>query len=139
MEVQMPTLSNEIAIAASADDVWGILGDLRATPEWIPGVVEAEVSGRDRFCRTADGGEIRERITDRSDEQRSFSYEQRRVPLPISGSKGTLRVVEDGDGSRVEWEAEFEAPAEVAAMVDGYYRQTLEALKLRVETGARPG
>lgn len=135
----MPSLRNEIAVAASADDVWTILGDLRATPEWIPGVVEAEVDGADRLCRTVDGGEIRERITARSDEARSLSYEQTAVPLPMSGSRGTLRVVGNGAGSLVTWEAEFEAPDEVAAMVDGYYRKTLEALKRRVEAGERPG
>jgi carbon monoxide dehydrogenase subunit G len=134
----MPSLRNEIAIAAPADDVWRILGDLAATAEWIPGVVEAEVDGDARVCRTADGSEIRERITARSDEERSFSYEQSQVPLPISGSRGTLSVVERGPGSTVAWEAEFEAPEEVAALVDGYYRQTLEALKRRVETGERP-
>jgi carbon monoxide dehydrogenase subunit G len=135
----MPSLRNEIAIAAPADDVWRILGDLAATPEWIPGVVEAKVDGFDRVCRTVEGGEIHERITSRSDAERSLSYEQSRVPLPISGSRGTLRVDDNGDGSRVAWEAEFDAPDEVAAMVDGYYRQTLEALKRRVETGERPG
>ena len=135
----MPTLRNEIAIAAPADEVWRILGDLTATPEWIPGVVEANVEGDERICRTADGAEIHERITARSDETRSFSYEQSRVPMPISGSRGTLGVVENRTGSRVTWDAEFEAPEQVAAMVDGYYRQTLEALKRRVETGERPG
>jgi carbon monoxide dehydrogenase subunit G len=135
----MPSLRNEIAVAAPADDVWRILGDLRATPEWIPGVVEAEVTGDERLCLTVDGGEIRERITARSDEALSFSYEQTAVPLPISGSRGTLRVAENGAGSLVTWEAEFEAPDEVAAMVDGYYRETLEALKRRVETGPRAG
>ena len=135
----MPSLRNEIAIAAPADDVWRILGDLTATPEWIPGVVEANVDGDVRVCRTADGAEIHERITARSDEARSFSYEQSRVPMPISGSRGTLSVADSGGGSRVTWEAEFEAPEQVATMVDGYYRQTLEALKRRVETGERPG
>jgi carbon monoxide dehydrogenase subunit G len=135
----MPSLRNEIAVAAPADEVWRILGDLRATPEWIPGVVEAEVDGAERLCRTVDGGEIRERITARSDEERSLSYEQTEVPLPISGSRGTLHVAENGAGSLVTWQAEFEAADAVASMVDGYYRETLEALKRRVETGSRPG
>ena len=36
------------------------------------------------------------------------------------------------------WEAEFDAPDEVAAMVDGFYKQTLESLKRRVENGETP-
>ena len=134
----MPTLHNEIAISAGADEVWRILGDLEATPEWIPGVVSADVTGERRVCRTADGGEIEERILESSSEARTLRYEQLRVPLPIAGSRGTLRAVANGTGTRVEWEAEFEAPDEVAALVDGYYKQTLEALKRRVEAGERP-
>jgi carbon monoxide dehydrogenase subunit G len=134
----MPRLHNSIAIDAAPDEVWSVLGDLAATPEWIPGVVSAEVNGSDRLCRTADGNEIRERIVDFSAEDRALSYEQSKVPLPIERSRGTLRVVPDGAGAQVEWKAEFDAPDEVAAMVDGYYRQTLEALRRRVETGETP-
>ena len=134
----MPKLHNQIRIDADAADVWAIVGDLAATPEWIPGIVAASVDGPLRVCRTADGNEIRETITELSDDSRTLSYEQSQVPLPISGSHGTMRVRANGNGSVVEWEAEFEAPDEVAAMVDGYYRQTLEALRRRVERGETP-
>jgi carbon monoxide dehydrogenase subunit G len=134
----MPRLNNSIAIDAAPDEVWSVLGDLSATPEWIPGVVTAEVIGDERLCRTADGNEIRERIVDYSTEARTLSYEQSHVPLPIERSRGTLRVVADGTRAQVEWEADFDADEEVAMMVDGYYRQTLEALRRRVETGETP-
>jgi hypothetical protein len=133
-EVSMPRLQNETGIAATPDEVWRVVGDLEATPEWIPGIVEAKVDGDERVCRTADGQEIRERVG-RSDEERTVSYEQSVVPLPIANSRGTLRVLANGGGAKVEWEAEFDAPDEVAAMVDGYYKQTLEALRRRVENG----
>jgi carbon monoxide dehydrogenase subunit G len=133
----MPRLRNEIEIEAGADEVWSLVADLTATPEWIPGIVEARVEGDGRVCRTADGQEIHERVTT-SDDDRTLTYEQSRVPLPIEGSRGTIHVVDDGKGSRVEWEAEFDAPDEVAAMVDGYYKQTLESLRERLRSsGAR--
>jgi carbon monoxide dehydrogenase subunit G len=122
----MARLRNEIEIDAAADEVWGLVGDLEATPQWIPGIVEARVEGDQRVCRTADGQEIHERVTTSG---RTLTYEQSRVPLPIEGSRGTIRVVGNGSRSRVEWDAEFEAPDEVAAMVDGYYKQTLESLR----------
>jgi carbon monoxide dehydrogenase subunit G len=131
----MPRLRNEIELDAGADEVWGLVRDLEATPEWIPGIVEARVDGETRICRTADGNEIHERVAT-SDADRTLTYEQSRVPLPIEGSRGTIRVVGDGSGSRVEWEAEFEAPDEVAAMVDGYYKQTLESLRARLRSSA---
>jgi carbon monoxide dehydrogenase subunit G len=138
MEVVMPRLHNEIEIEAGADEVWSLVGDLEATPEWIPGIVEARVEGDARVCRTADGHEIHERVTT-SGADRTLTYAQSRVPLPIERSHGSIRVVGDDTRSRVEWEAEFEAPDEVAAMVDGYYKQTLESLRDRVRSsGARP-
>lgn len=130
----MPRLRNEIEIDAGADEVWGLVGDLEATPQWIPGILEARVEGGTRVCRTADGHEIHERVAT-ADAERTMTYEQSMVPLPIEGSRGTMRVVGEGARSRVEWEAEFEAPDDVAAMVDGYYKQTLESLKARVEGG----
>jgi carbon monoxide dehydrogenase subunit G len=131
----MTRLKNQIRIDASPGDVWQVLGDLAATSEWIPGVVDASVEDDRRVCRTADGAEIHERISDYSAAQRTFSYEQSVVPLPISGSRGTMRVLADGDGARVEWDAQFEAGEDVAEMVDGYYKQTLESLRERVERG----
>jgi carbon monoxide dehydrogenase subunit G len=134
----MPKLHNSIHIAATADEVWAVVGDLARTTEWIPGIVSVDVEGELRVCRTADGDEINERVFDYSAEDRMWRYEQNRVPLPIEASRGRLRVIPDGRGARVEWEAEFDSSGEVAAMVDGYYKQTLEALRRRVETGERP-
>jgi carbon monoxide dehydrogenase subunit G len=131
----MPRLVNSIELEAGADEVWGLIGDLEATPEWIPGIVEARVEGENRVCRTADGQEIHERVTTSG---RTLTYEQTRVPLPIEHSRGTIRVVGNGTGSRVEWEAEFDAPNEVAAMVDGYYKQTLDSLRDRLRSSAAP-
>jgi uncharacterized protein YndB with AHSA1/START domain len=142
MEVEMPTLHYEIRIDAPAAAVWAVLGDLASTPEWIPGVVEASVDDGRRVCRTADGQEIREQIVDYSEEGRSWGYEQSQVPLPITGSHGTVQVHDEGDGARVAWEARFEVvdPAkegQLVPMIEGYYKQTLESLRNRVE-GGRP-
>jgi mxaD protein len=137
-EAAMPRLHNSILIKATPDEVWAVVGDLQATPQWIPGITSVDVDGELRVCQTADGNEIRERIFDYSAEGRTWSYEQSQVPLPIETSRGTMRVVPNGSGAKVEWEAEFEAPDEVAAMVDGYYKQTLETLRRRVETGETP-
>jgi carbon monoxide dehydrogenase subunit G len=134
----MPRLHNSIRIDSTPEEVWAVVGKLHATPEWIPGITSADVQGETRVCMTADGGEIRERIFDYSAEGRTWSYEQSRVPLPIQGSRGTVRVLPNGSGAIVEWVAEFEAPDEVATMVDSFYKQTLETLRRRVETGETP-
>ena len=59
----MPRLHNSIAIDAAPDEVWSVLGDLAATPEWIPGVVSAEVNGERPSL--PDGGRRRDQGADR--------------------------------------------------------------------------
>ena len=54
-----------------------------------------------------------------------------------------MRVRQVGDGAEVLWHAEFEpvdpmGATELGAMVDGYYKQTLENLK-RIVEAANPG
>ena len=134
----MTTLRKEIRIDAPVEAVWEVLGDLESTPEWIPGVAEATVSGDRRVCRTTDGEEIHERIHGYDEAARTWSYAQSVVPLPITGSAGTLRVRESGVGSVVEWEARFDIaegndPEQLVPMIDGFYEQTLESLRRRVE------
>jgi mxaD protein len=137
----MPSLTNTIEIDESPDAVWGVLGDLEAVTEWIPGIASARVEDTARYCVAADGSEIREEISDYSDERRSYRYAHLRQPVPIAKSRGTLSVEPNGDGSRVVWEAEFDVldPASedaVTAMLDGAYKQTLASLRQRIERGA---
>jgi uncharacterized protein YndB with AHSA1/START domain len=136
----MPALHNTITIAAPPEEVWRVVGDLAAAPEWVPGVVEAKVDAATRICRTADGAEIEEDI-DVDPADHSWSYRQSRVPLPISDSRGTMRVTPSGDGAEVVWDAEFEVVGQdeeqTTAMIDGYYRQALESLRRRIEDAGR--
>lgn len=131
-------LHNTIHIDASPDAVWRVLGDLAATNTWTPGIKAAKVEGMHRVCTTADGFEIHEEISEYSPVRRSFSYSQSRVPIPIKNSRGTFVVKADETGALVVWDAEFEAAdrsksVEITTMVEGFYRQTLDSLRARVE------
>jgi uncharacterized protein YndB with AHSA1/START domain len=136
-------LRNTILIDATPERVWGVLGDLDATHEWLPGVVKAEVDGSRRVCTTADGSEIHEEIRDYRPEQRSFSYQHLQVPLPVKDSGGSFVVEEHGNGSStVLLESSFAAldsaqEQQVAQMIEGAFQQALESLKRRVEKGVR--
>jgi carbon monoxide dehydrogenase subunit G len=137
----MPSLTNTIEIDAQPDAVWGVLGDLEAVTEWIPGIASARVEGSARYCVAADGSEIREEISDYSAERRSYGYAHLTQPVPIANSRGSLRVEPNGGGSRVVWEAEFDvldpgSEEAVTAMLDGAYKQTLSSLRRRIEGGA---
>jgi len=54
----MPRLTNTIEIKASPEAVWAVLGDLLATPAWLPGTVSARVDAGTRVCVMADGSQI---------------------------------------------------------------------------------
>jgi uncharacterized protein YndB with AHSA1/START domain len=137
----MVHLHKTISIDATPDTVWAVLGDLAATSEWLPGTVTARLEGPIRICETADGGEIREEISDYSDERRTFRFRHLQVPLPIGNSSGTF-VVQGGAnaGSVVVLESEFAAldpdqEAEIERMFGGTLEQALESLRRRVERG----
>ncbi len=132
----MPHLRNSVSINASPEEVWKVLGDPLATPQWIPGLTTAKLDGDVRLCTTMDGNKIVEEV-DYSDEKRLFRYIQREVPLPVGNSWGAMAVESQGNGSLVVWDAEFEVldPSQegpVTQMIDGYYKQTLESLRQRI-------
>ena len=136
----MPRLHKIVSIAASPEDVWGVLGDLAATPEWLPGTASARMEGSTRVCAMQDGSEIREEIADYSPERRSYTYRHLQVPLPVRDSSGTFTVEADGRGAVVTLEASFEAldPAmesQLETMFGGALEQALESLRRRVEEG----
>lgn len=139
----MVELRNTIAIDASPEAVWDVLGDLGATDEWLPGIVAALMEGSTRICTTADGFEIREEISDYQPERRTFRYQHVQVPMPIENSGGSFVVEPDEDGSAlVVLESSFEAvesaqEAQVGQMINRAFQQALESLKRRVEHRTR--
>jgi uncharacterized protein YndB with AHSA1/START domain len=135
-------LRKTISIDATPDDVWSVLGDLRATVEWLPGTVSAQMEDAVRVCVMADGNTIREEICDYSSDARTYTYRHLEVPLPVRDSSGTFSVEPDAAGSVVVLEASFEAldPAmedDLERMFGGALEQALDSLRRRVEQGVR--
>src|SRR5688572_20595718 len=88
----MPTIRNTVTVNAAPDEVWAVLSDMPATRQWLPGVVAARMDGDLRVCAMADGQEVHERISDVSDDARSFRFDHIRVPLPVRESGGTFTI-----------------------------------------------
>jgi carbon monoxide dehydrogenase subunit G len=133
----MPNIDNEIVIARSPEQVWGVLGDLTAVPRWVPGVQTARMEGMRRICTMEDGSEIHEEISDL--DGHSFRYEQTVHPLGFKRSEGTLSVEPNGDGARVAWNAEIEfaepgQEAQFLPLLEQGYAGALQRLKEVVES-----
>lgn len=136
----MAQLRKTISIDAPADAVWGMLGDLAATPEWLPGTVSARMDESIRICTTADGNTIREEISDYSPERRTYTYRHLEIPLSVRDSIGTFTVEAEGVGAVVVLDAAFEAldpemEPKIERMFGDALEQALESLRRRLERG----
>lgn len=126
--------SASVDLPASADDVWKLIGGFHSLPNWLPYIPKSEVSdgGRVRRLANSSGDVIVERLEAFDDARRSYSYSIIEAPFPVSGYLSTLRVVELGNGSRVEWSGRFTprgvSESEAARLFQGIYEDGLKAL-----------
>ena len=79
----MPRVVNRFDLDMGPQQVWRIVGDLSDAASWVPGVVTARVVGDLRVCVTADGQEIRERLSSVKGEPMAYRYEHLVTPAPV--------------------------------------------------------
>jgi hypothetical protein len=135
----MPRVVNRLDLDQGPEQVWRIVGDLSDAASWVPGVVTPRVVGDLRVCVTADGQEIRERLSSVKGEPVAYRYEHLVTPAPVRDSWGILRVRPSVRGCAVEWHAAFEPadPAhadQITAMMRANFADALESLRRRIGT-----
>ncbi|MGH2947785.1 MAG: SRPBCC family protein [Solirubrobacteraceae bacterium] len=138
----MARVSESIMIEADADEVWELAGDPARIAEWVPSLSSATAEGDQRTCTLEQGGELVERIVERSDEGRFYEYEIVDAPLPLRSYRSRLAVEEHDGHAHVDWVAEFEPqrPQDEAQLGEAFaatYRSGLESLRGRLEVGNR--
>ena len=131
----MAQASAHIALPATADSVWRLIGGFDSLPDWLPYIPKSELSegGRVRTLANPAGEAIVERLLAFDEEGRSYSYAILSAPFPVSGYRSTLRVLEaDGGTARVEWSGEFTpqgvSDEEASRLFRGIYEDGLKAL-----------
>lgn len=107
----MTKISVSTDLDVSADQVWQLIGNFNALPDWHPEVEKSELTkkGQERRLSLAGGGTIVERLENIDDKARTYSYSIVDSPLPIKSYKATIKVSGKGKGCKVEWSSEFEA------------------------------
>lgn len=105
-----------------------------------PGAHERHHGGDERRCALEDGGELVERILERSDAGRFYEYEIVDAPVPLRSYRSRLTVQGHDGHAHVDWVAEFEAQRgeqeeQLAEAFAATYRSGLEELRARLERG----
>lgn len=129
-------------VPAPPKDVWAVVGDVAGAAGWIPALESSRLEGDLRHAEFADGGGLaRERIVNHDPAERTYTYEYLDGPLALEVYSSTILVRADpeGDGSIVDWTAEFAAdPAtepDLATAIDGIYAGALAELRSRFGAG----
>ena len=136
----MAIVHETIQIEADPERVWELAGDPARIAEWVPALASATAEGDERRCPLEEGGELVQRIIERSDADRFYEYEIVDAPLPLRSYRSRLAVHGHDDHAHVDWIAEFEpqragGEEQMAEAFGATYRSGLEELRRRLEAG----
>ena len=122
-----------------AQTVWTMIGGFGAMAKWHPAVAKCDESREGgatmRRLTLAGGGAVLERLEQKNDKERTYTYSIVESPLPVADYSSTLRVREgkNAQSCTVEWSSDFEpkdAPeSEAVKVMQGVYAAGFENLK----------
>ena len=124
-----------IDVDATPDATWALVGDPVGVPSWFVKYVAAEIDGDIRTLTNADGGQLVEKILDRDDAERRYSYTVI-SGAPLKSHHASFAVVATATGSRVVWHTagELNDPSlDLEARLGAAQREGLIRLKAVVE------
>ena len=114
----MPAWELSIDVDVPPEEAWGLVGDPASVPRWYPKYVSCEVVGERRVLRSAEGNELRERLTARDDGARTYSYSVVSGAPVRTHQAGFAVTARGGGGSRITWWTDAE-PADPSADLEG--------------------
>ncbi len=116
----MPRVYVSTVIAAPVAEVWRVIRDFNALPDWTPFVRDSRIEGGLRGDQVGcirnftlrDGGVIRERLLALSDYEMSCSYAILESPMAVTDYIATLGLtpVTDANQTFAFWQADFDCP-----------------------------
>jgi hypothetical protein len=132
--------SVSVDVAVPPDRAWSVVGDPCGVTTWYPTYVSCEVDGDRRMLRRADGVEMTERLLERDDDRRTYTYSVI-AGLPLRYHHARFSVDPALGGCRIVWEttAEHQDPlVNMQQRLAGRQQEALESLKRLLESG-EPG
>jgi hypothetical protein len=134
----MSKVKMETKLPVRAEELWKTIGNFSSLADWNPAFTQSkatgETKGSTRRLTLADGGQIEERLEQKSDSEKLCRYSILSGPLPLADYVSELRVRDNGDGSStLEWSSEFQpkgAPeSEVMKTIQGVYQAGFDNLQ----------
>ncbi|MBW0004551.1 MAG: DUF4331 family protein [Hyphomicrobiales bacterium] len=132
----LQSVVQSVGLDAAPDDVWSVVGQFGGY--WNPLVAEIKLVGTGvgglRVIQTIDGKRIIERLEAVDNTGRTYRYSNI-SGIPASDYTGTLAVTSNGNGSSVEWRAQYladgQADLAVRTIISTFFRAGLDNLKQR--------
>ena len=141
----MAQASASIDVAASADEVWQLIGGFNSLPDWLPYIPSSEATegGRVRHLGNPNDETIVERLEKFDNAARSYSYSIIQAPFPVTDYLATISVHQKAARSecRVDWSATFAAKGvsddEASTLFRGFFEDGLKALADRFASSGK--
>jgi hypothetical protein len=113
--------------AMSPEALWKKIGDFCGVADWHPAIEKCVLSadGKQRTLSLKGGGTIVERLENRDDANRAYTYTIVSGPLPVANYHSTISVSPDPKGSALKWAGTYDAKgasdADAKKVIDGIY------------------
>ena len=125
------TLEFKEQFSGNGAPIWEVLASIGGVDRWFSIIrscrVEGTGAGARRFCETADGGKLEERIVSVDAARRTLTYTVERG-LPVDHYEGEFRVHEPTPGTaEVVWTVRFEGPASAVEQVEAMVKAVCPA------------
>jgi hypothetical protein len=109
----MPQVKVVGTVRASAPRIWDVIEDFNAMPKWHPAIAKSTIENKGgatlRHLSLQGGGDILEKLEEKNDGERYYTYTIVEAPLPIADYRSTIHVrpAADASSSTVEWIGTF--------------------------------
>ncbi len=123
----------------SADAAWALAGDAAGVPKWFTPVKSVEIDDDVRRAVMGNGAEIVERLVDRDDGARHYSYVVLSGIPNLTSHRATIRVEPTPAGSRIFWRqtaTSSNPDYDIEARLRGPMSAGLERMRELLEAGA---
>lgn len=127
--------------AVSADAAWALAGDPAAVPAWFAPVTSVTIDGDVRRAVMGNGAEIVERLVDRDDASRQYSYVVVSGIPTLTSHRATIRVEPTPAGARIYWRqtaTSSNPDYDIEARLAGVMAQGLDRLRELLEAAHHP-